>query len=341
VRSALITGVAGQDGAYLARHLHGLGYRVIGTVPGAPTPPGFVEAYLHGVELHTVDLTDRGAMRSLLDHERPDEVYNLASISSVAASWGAPVQVTEVNGVAVLGLLEEIRDLRDRTGYAPRLCQASSSEIFGTPGRLPQSEASPIAPTNPYGVAKALAHLSVVNHREAYGLHASTVVLFNHESPLRPPAFVTRKITSAAARFARGATEPLELGRTEIRRDWGSAHDYVRAMHLALKAPEPDDYVIATGEAHTLEELVAVAFEAAGVTLRDGMVVTNPAFVRPTDIPEMRGDPARAEARLGWRREVGFSDCIRRMVEVDLRRLDSGIEHDAAYLAVGAPGVRR
>jgi GDPmannose 4,6-dehydratase len=333
VRSALITGVAGQDGAHLARHLLALGYRVIGTVPNGSIDRGFVEAYLSGVELCTADLTDRGAMRDLLDRERPDEIYNLASISSVAASWGAPVQVTEVNGVAVLGLLEEIRDLRDRHDYAPRLCQASSSEIFGVPRQLPQGETAPIAPTNPYGVAKALAHLALVNHREAYGLHASTVILFNHESPLRPDSFVTRKITTAAARMARVDEAPLQLGRTDVLRDWGYAGDYVRAMHLAVRMDEPDDYVIATGVSRTVAELVEVAFEAAGLSMRPGMVVSNADFIRPTDIPEVRGDPTKAETVLGWRREVSFADCIRHMVDVDLRRLDTGIEHDAAYLA--------
>lgn len=335
MKSALITGVAGQDGAYLAAHLTGEGYRVIGTVPDIPLPPGFVEAYLPGVALRTVDLQDRAAMRDLLDRERPDEVYNLASISSVAASWGSPVEVTEINGVAVLALLEEIRGLRDRTGYAPRVCQASSSEIFGTPVRLPQDESHPVSPTNPYGVAKALAHHSVVNHRDAYGLHASTVILFNHESPLRPAAFVTRKITRTVARIARGSSEVLELGRRDIRRDWGAASDYVRAMHRAVLADGPGDYVVATGEARSLGELVEVAFDAAGVPYRDDLVVTNPDFVRPTDIPEMRGAPGRAESTLGWRRELSFEKTVRAMVEVDLRRLDSGIEHHPDYLRMG------
>lgn len=335
MKSALITGVAGQDGAYLAAHLRRQGYRVMGTVPDIPLPPGFVEAYLEGVERHTVDLQDRPAMRALLDRERPDELYNLASISSVAASWGSPVEVTEINGVAFLGLLEEVRDLRDRTGHECRVCQASSSEIFGTPVRLPQDEDHPIIPTNPYGVAKALAHHSLVNHREAHGLYASAVILFNHESPLRPGAFVTRKITSAVARIARGSTEPLELGRTDIRRDWGAAADYVRAMHLSLQVDAPGDYVIATGESHTLGELVEVAFRAAGTGLREDLVVTHPAFVRPTDIPEMRGDPGRAESLLGWRRELSFGETIGAMVEVDLRRLDTGIEHHRDYLTMG------
>lgn len=334
MKSAVITGVAGQDGAYLAHHLRGLGYRVIGTVPDAPIPAGFVETYLKGVDVRTVDLTDRAGMRALLASERPDEIYNLASISSVAQSWSHPVEVTQVNGVAVLGLLEEIRQIRDETGYAPRLCQASSSEIFGIPQQLPQAEGSPIVPTSPYGSAKALAHHSVVNHRNAYGLHASTVILFNHESPLRPPTFVTRKVTAAVARLARGGTQPLELGRQDVLRDWGAASDYVRAMHLSLQPDNAGDYVVASGEAHSLGELVETAFEAAGMAYDPSLVLTNQAFIRPTDVPEMRGDPRRAELVLGWHRRIGFRACIRAMVQADLRRIDTGVEHDMEYLTM-------
>jgi GDPmannose 4,6-dehydratase len=318
----------------LAHYLRGLGYRVIGTVPDLPIPPGFVEAYLPEVDLRTVDLTDRGGMRAVIERERPDEIYNLASISSVAASWKTPLQVTEINGVAALGLLDVVREIRDATGYSPRICQASSSEIFGPSRQLPQAEDEPLAPTNPYGVAKALAHMSAATYRQGFGLFASSVILFNHESPLRPPSFVTRKVTSAAARIAGGDLGVLELGRRDIRRDWGAAADYVRAMHAALQADQPGDYVVATGQSRTLDEFVRAAFATAGVEPTD-LVVTNPEFVRPTDVPETRGDPTRARTVLGWQPEIPFEALVAGMVRADLRRRDTGTEHHPDYLRMG------
>ena len=328
MKSALITGVAGQDGAYLSRLLLRRGYRVVGTVPDIPLPPGFVEAYLADIDLRTVDLTDRSAMGRLLAAERPEEIYNLASISSVGQSWNQPVEVAEVNGIALLGLLEEVRTLRSAEQYDPRICQASSAEIFGTPRELPQDESSPISPNNPYAVAKSFAHFSAANYREAYGMFVSNVILFNHESPLRPLSFVTRKITAGVAQISAGQSDVLELGRLDIRRDWGAATDYVNAMHLALAAEVADDFCIATGESHELGEFVELAFAAVGIADPHTYVRSNPDLFRPTDIAETRGNPAKAVAELGWRREMSFPDLVVGMVEADVRRIETGVEHD-------------
>ena len=336
MRTALITGVVGQDGAYLSRHLLGLGYRVIGTAPPIPLPAGFVDAYLPAVELHLVDLRDGTGMQELLAAERPDEIYNLASVSSVAQSWSRPIEVAEVNGLGFLRLLESVLSLRT-TGYEPRICQASSAEIFGTPDYLPQDELHPIRPSNPYAVAKAFAHFSAVNHRIAYDAFVSTVILFNHESPLRPSTFVTRKITSGVAEIAAGHRSALELGRLDIRRDWGSAGDYVRAMHLALAHGEPDDFCIASGESHELSELVEMAFSAAGIADAGQHIRINPEYLRPTDTPETRGDYAKARERLGWEPTQSMGDVVTEMVLVDLRRVRSGRENDPTYVVDHGP----
>jgi GDPmannose 4,6-dehydratase len=335
VRSALITGVVGQDGAYLARRLMAAGYRVIGTQPEVAPPPGFIEAYLPGVDLRVVDLADQAGMTLLLAQERPDEIYNLASISSVAASWRAPVHVAHVNGVAFLGLLESVRSLREADGYDPSILQASSAEIFGAPVVLPQDESHPIRPSNPYGVAKAFAHFSAINARTAHGMRVSTVILFNHESQLRPSSFVTRKITSAAVRIAAGLQDRLELGNLEIRRDWGAAVDYTRAMARVGRLSEAGDFVLATGESRGLQDFARAAFNAAGIADPDRFVTTNPAFVRPTDIPELRGDPSRARSTLDWEPRISFEDMVASMVHVDRLRLTTGVEHNGDYLTMG------
>ena len=213
------------------------------------------------------------------------------------------------------------------------MLQASSAEIFGTPVVLPQGESHPIRPTNPYAVAKAFAHFSAASYREAFGMFVSTVILFNHESPLRPSSFVTRKITAGAVRIAAGLQDTLELGRLDVRRDWGSAADYTRAMHAALQHGEPDDFVVASGESHELRQFVELAFRAAGIEDPWRHVVTNPAFWRPTDIPEMRGDIAKAREALGWSPAVSLTDLVRHMVRVDGARLASGREHERRYMA--------
>lgn len=329
--TALITGVVGQDGAYLSALLRSRGVRVIGTAPPVPQPAGFAAAYLSGVDLRVVDLADQPAMTALLDEERPDEIYNLASISSVAASWQAPVAVADVNGVAFLGLLEAVRSLRP-TGYEPRICQASSAEIFGDPRYLGTDEAHPIAPNNPYAVAKAFAHFTAQSYRQAYRMFVSTVILFNHESPLRPATFVTRKITTAAVEIAAGKRDVLELGRRDIRRDWGAASDYVIAMAAALSHDRPDDFCIGSGVSHELGEFVAMAFAAAGIPDPAPYVRTNPDFVRPHDIPETRANPAKAAAELGWEPAVSLEQVVADMVAVDQTRLQTGCENDPGYL---------
>ena len=271
-------------------------------------------------------------MRDLLEAERPDEIYNLASISSVAQSWGAPVDVAQINGVAFLGLLEIVRELRDAEGYDPRICQASSAEIFGTPQFLPQDEIAPDPPDQPLRGGQGFAHFSAANYRDAYGMFVSTTILFNHESPLRPPSFVTRKITSAAVEIAAGRREVLELGRLDIRRDWGSAEDYVRAMHATLQAEAPDDFCVATGVSHSLMEFVQFAFEAAGVDDSAHRVRINPDFVRPTDILETKGDPGRAGLVLEWLPSRQLHDVVAAMVEADQRRMRTGADHHEGYM---------
>lgn len=327
-----MTGAGGQDGILLSRLLVEEGYRVIGAVADAQRASSPLRLYAPAVELVQLDVRDRKGVSQLLDRERPDEVYNLASWSSVGKSWVQPWEVTEVNGLAVLGLLQEILTLRDVGGYEPRVLQASSSEMFGLVRFLPQDEESPHHPRSPYATAKSFAHHTAINFRESYGLHIATTILFNHESPLRPRDFVTRKITAGVAEIAAGRQETLTLGRTDIRRDWGSAADYVRAMRLALSTDEPSDYCIATGRSHSLAEFVETAFRAAG--LADGMerVISDPGLFRPADVPETRGDSSKAHRELGWVPSLSFSELVSWMVQIDMRRLDTGVEDDASYL---------
>jgi GDPmannose 4,6-dehydratase len=241
--------------------------------------------------------------------------------------------VTEVNGLAVLGLLEEVLALRKADGYDPRILQASSSEMFGLVKELPQHEGSPHHPRSPYATAKSFAHHTAVNYRESYGLFVATAILFNHESPLRPRTFVTRKITSGVAAIALGVQDSLTLGRIDVRRDWGAASDYVEAMRLALGRGVPDDYCVATGVSHSLADFVGEAFAAAGLSEGMDRVVSDPALMRPADVPETRGDPAKANSLLGWAPQRSFADVVAWMVEADLRRLETGREDDSAYLA--------
>ena len=331
--TALITGAAGQDGVLLSRILLGLGYRVIATVSDLEKAKRIFDVYAPGVAPYELDIRDRKGMRGLLEQERPDEIYNLASWSSVGRSWSHPWQVTEINGLAVLGLLEEVLSLNRSDGYSPRICQASSSEMFGLVRQLPQNEDSPHHPRSPYATAKSFAHHTAVNYRESYGLFVATAILFNHESPLRPATFVTRKITAGVAAIAMGRQETLTLGRTDVRRDWGSALDYVEAMRRTLQGGQPADYCIATGESHTLEEFVSEAFRAAG--LDDGMerVVRDPNLLRPADVPETLGDPSRASRLLDWSPTLSFGEVVGWMVRADLQRLRTGVEHDGGYLS--------
>lgn len=330
--TALITGVAGQDGILLSRRLLSRGYRVIGTVTSAERSRVMLDTYAPEVEVVELDVRDRGGMRALLESERPDEIYNLAAWSSVGLSWGNPWRVTEVNGLAVLGLLDTVLDLRDRTGYDPRICQASSSEMFGLVRSLPQDEDSPHHPRSPYATAKSFAHHTAVNYRESYGLFVATAILFNHESPLRPRSFVTRKITAAVAAIALGQQETLTLGQTAIRRDWGSAFDVVEALQLTLGAAEPADYCIATGVSHSLMDFVDTAFAAVGIEDGRDRIISDPALLRPADVPETRGDPSRARNQLGWEPQVSFDDVVESMVRTDVQRLETGVEESPSYI---------
>lgn len=310
---AFITGATGQDGVYLTRHLHAQGVEVHGLVrPGDPDPldPGLIT-------IHSGDLTRRDHLAGLLRELEPDQIYNLAGLSSVALCWAEPVLAAEVNGAGAVFLMEAAWKLQESTGRRVAFVQASSAEIFGEAEVAPQNEATPLAPVNPYGASKALAHLSAGVYR-ARGLHACSMILYNHESPLRPPSFVTRKITQGAAAIAKGEATELRLGNLDARRDWGWAPDYVAAMAMAAAHDQPGDYVIGTGVAHSVRDLVAAAFAAAGVDHWESKVVQDPAFYRPVDAHELLADPTKARTVLGWEPTVGFEELVARMVAVDL-----------------------
>ena len=308
---ALVTGIGGQDGGYLAEQLLAGGDQVHGLAREEDRPS------LPGAVLHVGDLTDHAAVADLIDELEPDEIYNLAGISSVARSWQEPVATGEVSGLAVAGLLQAALQTSRRLGRPVRVVQAGSAEIFGNPAASPQDESTPIAPVTPYGAAKAFAHHLVGVYRGA-GLFASSVILYNHESPRRPDTFVTRKITSTVAAISRGEATELVLGNTDARRDWGWAPDYVDAMVRAARAAEADDYVIATGEAHSVADFVAAAFRRVGISDWQGYVRVDPAFVRPVDAVELVGDSSRARDRLGWAPTLRFDEIVARMVEADL-----------------------
>ena len=308
---ALVTGIGGQDGGYLAEQLLAGGAQVHGLVREQD------RRELAGVSLHIGDLTDHADVADLIDEIEPDEIYNLAGISSVARSWQEPVATGEVSGLAVAGLLQAALQTSRRLGRPVRVVQAGSAEIFGNPATSPQDESTPIAPVTPYGAAKAFAHHLVGVYRGA-GLFASSVILYNHESPRRPDTFVTRKITSTVAAISRGEASELVLGNTDARRDWGWAPDYVDAMVRAARAAEADDYVIATGEAHSVADFVAAAFSRVEISDWRGYVRVDPAFVRPVDAVELVGNPSRARQKLGWAPTLRFDEIVARMVEADL-----------------------
>ena len=334
-KTALITGIAGQDGVYLGRYLQDLGYRVVGTVTSKAAARAALEVYLPEASTYEVDIRNSPAMGVLLERERPDEIYNLASWSSVGLSWSDPEQVTAVNGLSLLGLLEQVKRLRDAEGYDPRICQASSSEMFGLVTELPQTERSPHHPRSPYAVSKSFAHHTAVNYRESYGMFIASAILFNHESPLRPPSFVTRKITMAAAAISLGQQDELSLGRLDVRRDWGAAVDYVQALHAILQQDEPDTFNVATGVSHTLEDFLQQAFEAADVADYTSRIRQDPELLRPADVPETRGDASKIASVLGWTPTLTFEQIIGAMVDADLKRLATGVQDDVSYLQGG------
>ena len=315
--TALVTGITGQDGGYLAEQLVADGGRVHGTVRPGEAAPAHLAALGEAVVLHEVDLADDDALRQVLRVTAPDEVYNLVGVSSVARSWQEPVLTAEVNGVFVARLLALLWDERERIGSDVRVVQASSAEIFAGAAAAPQDESTPVSPRSPYGASKAFAHALVQVFR-ARGLHASNAVLYNHESPRRPDTFVTRKITSTVAAISQGRATELVLGNLDARRDWGWAPEYVDALVRTARHDEPGDYVVATGIAHSVAEFVAAAFERVGISDWQRYVCVDEAFVRPVDAVELVGRADRAREVLGWQPSVGFRELVGRMVEADL-----------------------
>lgn len=336
-RRALVTGVGGQDGLLLVRDLLAHGREVIGTVRPGTSGRHDIVTYLQGLEglqLLELDVRDREGFSHLLEERELDEIYNLAAFSSVGASWAHAELVAETNGMAVLLMLEALRSHQDRHGRSPRFYQASSSEIYGLTDEQPQTETTPHHPRSPYAVAKSFAHHLTVNYRESYGLFACNGILYNHESPLRGSAFVTRKITRAVAEIAVGQRDTLSLGNLDVRRDWGHARDYVRSMRLQMEAQEPMDYVIATGLAHSLEEFLTTAFHVAGLGDPWPYVRQDPQLMRPAEVIELRGDFTKAREQLDWAPEISFQELIDEMVRIDVKRVESGIEDSLDYLPV-------
>ncbi len=316
-KRALITGVTGQDGSFLAELLLAKGYEVFGTVRRSSTENFERIAHLHGhITLVQADLLDQYSLIDAVQTVRPSEVYNLAAQSFVPTSWGQPVLTGEFTALGVTRLLEAVR-LVDR---GIRFYQASSSEMFGKVREVPQSEETPFYPRSPYGVAKAYGHYITVNYRESYNIFACSGILFNHESERRGLEFVTRKVTDGAARIKLGLAKELRLGNLDARRDWGYARDYVEAMWLMLQQDGPDDYVVATGEAHSVQELVEVAFARVGLDWQDHVVI-DPAFVRPAEVDLLIGDPSKAKAKLGWQPKTSFVQLVELMVDADVARL--------------------
>ncbi len=325
MKTALITGITGQDGTYLAEYLLQLGYKVYGLIRGQNNPKReWVERLLPDVELVHGDLLDQASLIAALEYTKPDEVYNLAAVSFVPLSWNQAELTGEVTGLGVLRMLEAIRIVggsgrRNGQRVNPiRFYQASSSEMFGKVRETPQNERTPFHPRSPYGVAKVYGHYITVNYRESYDIYACSGILFNHESPRRGPEFVTRKISMGVARIKLGKQRELVLGNLDARRDWGFAGDYVKAMHLMLQQPEPDDYVVGTGESHSVREFAELAFAYVGLDWRD-YVRTDPRFMRPAEVDHLLADATKARTVLGWRPTVSFRELVEMMVEADLR----------------------
>jgi len=321
VRRALITGVTGQDGSYLAEFLLDHGYEVHGMVRRSSTERfDRIDHIRDRLTLHQGDLLDQRSLVDTLRASRPDEIYNLAAMSFVAASWAQPTLTAEFTGIGVTRLLEAMREVCPEA----RFYQASSSEMFGKVRQMPQNETTPFYPRSPYGVAKAYGHFITVNYRESYGLHATSGILFNHESPRRGLEFVTRKITWHAAAIKLGLRSEVRLGNLDAERDWGYALDYVRAMFMMLQQDTPEDYVIATGKAHSVRECVEIAFDHAGVEI-DEHVVIDPSLLRPAEVEHLVGDASKARRVLGWEPGVSFEELIRMMVDADIALLERGL----------------
>ena len=315
---ALITGITGQTGSYLAEQLVRDGWEVEGlTTLAADSALAETPALPAGVRLHSVDLRDTTLLREAILDIRPQSIVNLAAISSVAASWRDPIAVSMVNALPVAVMLDAAREISSSSDPEITFVPASSSEMFGEHAPSPQSETTPVAPSNPYGASKAYGHALVGAYRAA-GVRASSAILFNHESPRRPATFVTRKITSTVAAIAQGKADELVLGNMEVRRDWGWAPDYAQALTLMMSASTADDYVIATGISHSIEDFVAAAFATVGITEWQSLVRTDSEFYRPTDASEMRGDSTKIRASLGWTPTKSFNEIAASMVQADL-----------------------
>ncbi len=318
MKKALITGITGQDGSYLAELLLGKGYEVHGIVRRSSTENFERISHLtNQITLHQADLLDQTSLSEVVDQVKPREVYNLAAQSFVPTSWKQPVLTAEFTATGVTRVLEAVRRVDAKN---IRFYQASSSEMFGKVQQVPQSETTSFYPRSPYGVAKVYGHWITVNYRESYGMYAVSGILFNHESERRGKEFVTRKVSDGVARIKLGMARELRLGNLDAKRDWGFAGDYVRAMWLMLQQDIPDDYVIATGVAHSVRELVEVAFDCVGLDWKK-YVVEDPALIRPAEVDLLIGDPSKAKNQLGWQPEVTFAELIRRMVFADLQRL--------------------
>jgi len=321
--SALITGITGQDGSYLAELLLDKGYEVHGMVRRASTEKfDRIEHLRDRITLHQGDLLDHRSLTDTLRAAKPSEIYNLAAMSFVAVSWIQPTLTAEFTGVGVTRVLEAMREVCPEA----RFYQASSSEMFGKVLEVPQTETTPFYPRSPYGVAKAYGHFITVNYRESYDLHATSGILFNHESERRGLEFVTRKITWHAAAIKHGLTDHLALGNLDAERDWGYAKDYVEAMYLMLQQDKADDYVIATGKTHTVRDCVEIAFDEAGLGGADAVdqyVRIDPAFLRPAEVDQLIGDPSKAKRDLGWEPRTSFDELIRIMTRSDLELLKS------------------
>jgi GDPmannose 4,6-dehydratase len=319
-KTALITGITGQDGSYLAELLLDKGYRVIGMTRRSSTATfERISHIVSDIEIVQGDLIDQASLVEALRETRPNEVYNLAAQSFVPTSWNQPVLTGEVTALGMTRLLEAVRQVDS----AIRVYQASSSEMFGKVREKPQTENTPFYPRSPYGVAKVYAHYLTVNYRESYDIYAVSGICFNHESPRRGREFVTRKVSEHVARIKLGQLSQLRMGNLDATRDWGYAGDYVRAMWLMLQQDEPRDYVIATGESHSVRDLCEIAFRHVGLNYED-YVVIDPQFLRPAEVDDLLGDPTRACLELGWKPEVTFEQMVAMMVDADLERFKNG-----------------
>jgi GDPmannose 4,6-dehydratase len=319
VPRALITGIDGQDGRYLAELLVSKGYETFGMIRGQANPRAqLVRDEIPAVELIDGDLQDLSSLIAVVEQVQPDEVYNLGAVSFVALSFRQPELTADITGLGVLRMLEAIRVVGGAQNNTMRFYQASSSEMFGKVRETPQNEQTGFHPRSPYGAAKVFGHYTTINYREAYGLHATSGILFNHESRRRGLEFVTRKVSNGVARIKLGLQEKIALGNLEAARDWGFAGDYVEAMWLMLQQDEPDDYVIATGETHSISELLDLAFQAVGIDDWQPYVESDKRFVRPAEVDILTGDASKARDRLGWKPKMPFDELVKSMVEADL-----------------------